>query len=573
MTIPTNGLDFYLPFDADMDEKIHSLTGTLSSSSAATYFMLSSDTSVGKFLRCIKTQGSSSYYLKYPGSESLMQYGTGDFSLSFWMRAPDWGNFTHVVFEKKYNDDYDGFVVFKVLAPLNLCCRLRKGSGEDSVDILTASAANSDKFIHWCFIRDAGGGRWYCNGLQEATSGELINECIEGGCNVDPGRAIGVNVSNSEIFKIGYSASWSSKQAVFDLKALRIYNRALSDSEITELSQEFSGTSSLDTVLVALDGARDALVTAINAKGGSLADNATLYQCAETVGSLSGGTSAEYYKCASVDTSAKTWSGYKAVQQENGGYTFEETVTTGLTYTSVTPVVGGIYSADALVNVAFLYDDMRNICTAYYKLDGNYRDSVNMYDGIPNKTTFVDGKIGRSAHTNGYSQYISLSNEVSVKGKTQVSYSGWCFIESNPNRDFYIVTEIANSSDYTRAAFGVSAALLPFAGVRTVATGDTGSFQKVTGTSTISTGTWYFLCAIFDLSNGNITLYVNGVSVGSLNVTASSFVNANPYRIRICEFDESGSGNIRVDEVGIWSKALSAAEVSELYNNGAGKSL
>lgn len=289
MTIPTNGLDFYLPFDADMDEKIHSLTGTLSSSSAATYFMLSSDTAVGKFLRCIKTQGSSSYYLKYPGSESLMQYGTGDFSLSFWMRAPDWGNFTHVVFEKKYNDNYDGFVVFKVLDPLNLCCRLRKGSGEDSVDILTASAANSDKFIHWCFVRDAGGGRWYCNGLQEATSGELINECIEGGCNVDPGRAIGVDVSNSEIFKIGYSASWPSKQAVFDLKALRIYNRALSDSEITELSKEFSGTSSLDTVLLALDGARDALVMNINAKGGNLADNATLYQCAETVGSLSGG--------------------------------------------------------------------------------------------------------------------------------------------------------------------------------------------------------------------------------------------------------------------------------------------
>lgn len=268
------------------------------------------------------------------------------------------------------------------------------------------------------------------------------------------------------------------------------------------------------------------------------------------------------------------WSGYKAVFDSTAGtWSFESDVTNGLAYTSVTPIVGGIYSADALVNVAFLYDDMRNSCTAYYKLDGNYRDSVNMYDGIPNKTTFVDGKIGRSAHTNGYSQYISLPNEVSVKGKTQVSYSGWCFIESTPNKDFYIVTEIANSSGYTRAAFGVNAALLPFAGVRTVATGDTGSFQKVTGTSPMSTGTWYFLCGVFDLANGNITLYVNGVSVGSLNVTASSFVNANPYRIRICEFDESGSGNIRVDEVGIWSKALSADEVSELYNNGAGKSL
>lgn len=73
------------------------------------------------------------------------------------------------------------------------------------------------------------------------------------------------------------------------------------------------------------------------------------------------GTSTEYYKCASVDTSAKTWSGYKAVFDSTAGtWSFESDATEGLTYTSVTPIVGGIYSADALVNVAFLYDDMRN---------------------------------------------------------------------------------------------------------------------------------------------------------------------------------------------------------------------
>lgn len=60
----------------------------------------------------------------------------------------------------------------------------------------------------------------------------------------------------------------------------------------------------LNDILTSMDGARDALVTAINAKGGSLADNATLYQCADAVGSLSGGTSAEYYKCASVSAGA-----------------------------------------------------------------------------------------------------------------------------------------------------------------------------------------------------------------------------------------------------------------------------
>ena len=69
------------------------------------------------------------------------------------------------------------------------------------------------------------------------------------------------------------------------------------------------------------------------------------------------GTSAEYYKCASVDTSAKTWSGYKAVFDSTAGtWSFEDTVTEGLTYTSVTPVVGRIYSADALVIVTSLWE-------------------------------------------------------------------------------------------------------------------------------------------------------------------------------------------------------------------------
>ncbi len=108
---------------------------------------------------------------------------------------------------------------------------------------------------------------------------------------------------------------------------------------------------------------------------GLLINNKFFIPFAESSGS-GGDTSAEYYKCASVDTEAKTWSGYKAVQQENGGYTFEETVTTGLAYTSVTPVVGSIYSADALVKVEYLYT------------------SAHFFDGF----TFED----QLASTNGY---------------------------------------------------------------------------------------------------------------------------------------------------------------------------
>ena len=69
--------------------------------------------------------------------------------------------------------------------------------------------------------------------------------------------------------------------------------------------------------------------------------------------SLSGGGATDFYKCTTVDTVNHTWTGYKAVWY-NGIYTFESTVTTGLTYSSsaIVPVVGGIYTDGALVKAA-----------------------------------------------------------------------------------------------------------------------------------------------------------------------------------------------------------------------------
>ncbi len=98
--------------------------------------------------------------------------------------------------------------------------------------------------------------------------------------------------------------------------------------------------------------AGDTNLTAANIKSG-----VTIFNVAGTYeGESTGGTSAEYYKCASVDVSAKTWSGYKAVFDSGAGtWSFESEVTEGLTYTSVTPETGGIYSADALVIVSLLY--------------------------------------------------------------------------------------------------------------------------------------------------------------------------------------------------------------------------
>ena len=68
------------------------------------------------------------------------------------------------------------------------------------------------------------------------------------------------------------------------------------------------------------------------------------------------------------------WSGYKAVFDSTAGtWSFESDATEGLAYTSVTPIVGGIYSADALVTVSMLYDGTVTLpgCVFYAELKDN----------------------------------------------------------------------------------------------------------------------------------------------------------------------------------------------------------
>lgn len=294
----------------------------------------------------------------------------------------------------------------------------------------------------------------------------------------------------------------------------------------------------LNDILTSMDGARDALVTAINAKGGSLADNATLYQCADAVGSLSGGTSAEYYKCASVtpgvseavievtgDTvytcngtytivdatatgkarkwrtsdgaweirntkstlgidrwviwdiasdaqkilmnmsgtvpdnpwevpgwktdsptvylnlvltptdSTNTWSGYKAVfDSGTGTWSFESDVTAGLTYTSVTPIVGGIYSADALVTVSMLYDGTVTLpgCVFYAELKDA---TVSLKSGqtltIPDSAVFQNVAGVPCVQINGTDQ-ITFTPENLPSGNVPRTYCFWNYITSTP---------------------------------------------------------------------------------------------------------------------------------------------
>lgn len=88
-----------------------------------------------------------------------------------------------------------------------------------------------------------------------------------------------------------------------------------------------------------------------------------------------------------------------------------------------------------------------------------------------------------------------------------------------------------------------------------------------------STSTWYFIVARHNAAADTITICVND---GTVNSTATAGVfpvdRTNAFAIANFRSDAaSGQFNGRIDEVAIWKRALSAAEITDLYNAGSGR--
>ena len=95
---------------------------------------------------------------------------------------------------------------------------------------------------------------------------------------------------------------------------------------------------------------------------------------------------------------------------------------------------------------------------------------------------------------------------------------------------------------------------------------------------TPSLNTWYHVAVTFNA--GSVTFYVNGVQQGttqsavvsSLNQSDTNSFFAGAYSTTGGTSPNAAFFDGKMDEVGVWSRALSGAEISQLYNSGSGLS-
>jgi len=205
---------------------------------------------------------------------------------------------------------------------------------------------------------------------------------------------------------------------------------------------------------------------------------------------------------------------------------------------------------------------------SYYKFDANAKDIKSTNDCTVTGATLTSGKVGGGYSFDGSGDY--LTGPQVFDGNGEFTFAFWFKTTTSAQGDLVSQRETAAGVQGTGIIIS-----------RMAATGEVQAYIRNTSSvieSCVTTGTYndgdWHLAIIYRDSSNYLNLDIdNGTeTIQSTNPVTGDIADTN-HVLRIGAFLSSSvwyAGDI--DEVGIWTEALSSGQISELYNSGTGLS-
>ena len=177
------------------------------------------------------------------------------------------------------------------------------------------------------------------------------------------------------------------------------------------------------------------------------------------------------------------------------------------------------------------------------------------YNGAASNITWANGRFGQAAVFNGSSSYIFNSNRSATQTDT-ISISAWIKTSDTSTSMMIVQTEsIWVRSDYI---------------LRHDNYNGTGNYRRYNySQSTVATDNWVHVCVVRD--GTSVTLYVNNTAITFNSESTSS--NSGVYdgisigaRNRSSDSNKASYFDGKIDQVRIYSTALTSSQVTQLYN-------
>jgi hypothetical protein len=273
-----------------------------------------------------------------------------------------------------------------------------------------------------------------------------------------------------------------------------------------------------------------------------------------------------------------------------GSYTLACTAPTGYTISSITPSAtqtlsgGGTVSfgvtLSATVSTAELYASTLfsdPSLVSYWRMEGNANDAKNLNNGTASSITFstTNGKFGSGGSFNGTNSIITIPDSASLDfGAGSVTLVAWIKSVSGSadNSDRQIIWASTTNLGTLAYSMGLENWGYVFAragSLQSNMANQSGYGDTISNPAMLDDGAWHHVAFTYSNANGVGTIYIDGAvaatkTIGSgkdLSVAAPVIIGGRP------DGNSYFSGSL--DDVAIFSRALTAAEITGLYAGGS----
>ncbi|PIV54793.1 hypothetical protein COS16_09210 [Candidatus Desantisbacteria bacterium CG02_land_8_20_14_3_00_49_13] len=191
--------------------------------------------------------------------------------------------------------------------------------------------------------------------------------------------------------------------------------------------------------------------------------------------------------------------------------------------------------------------------TCTYDISGNKNNALFS----SNPPYFAAGKFGPGLMFNGKDNYLTVPDTPSLDITEEISVMAWIYLNVfSPSAGFH--NEIINKTEYNNMRFFVRQSNHRLCVTMTYG----GGAGVDDGVAALLTGRWYHVAFTYD--GFNLKMFINGDTDRTVPHTGLLAVNSQPVRIGWLDYNSMFNGII--DELKIYSRALSLEEIRGDYN-------
>jgi len=233
----------------------------------------------------------------------------------------------------------------------------------------------------------------------------------------------------------------------------------------------------------------------------------------------------------------------------------------------ITNAFGSVVSSNAVLTVnPITCAPVSAGLVAWWRAEGDASDCMGNNNGsLMGGTSFAVGKVGQAFNFNGSNSYVLVSNSPSIEPTGPFTVEAWVNylgFAGGQTGDAIVAKgqDVEGPIDWAMSV-GSTARLRVHLHMGS-------NWDQFDGSMILITNTWYHVAMVYD--GTNLISYVDGVTNGSMVVPGT--LQATSYPLKIGAYSPTNGVqskdwfNGQIDEVSIYNRALSPAEILSIYN-------